>query len=356
MRSEKEKMLSGERYDASDEELVQARFNANQFCHAYNEKPIHESQTCHPLIKKLVNTEGEFLIKPPFYCDYGFNIYLGKNVMINYGCVLLDVCPIHIGEHTLIGPSCQIYTAAHPLDADERMKGIEFGKPITIGKNVWIGGNTTILPGVTIGDHAVIGAGSVVTKDIPPYAVAVGNPCHIIKKEMKRIKTNRLCLRQMKKSDERDLFEMLSDEQTCLDDGGYPAFTTSESFHPTFLNFLRDEHRYVIELEEEKKVIGLLNIMEPEVERSVAAKEVGYLIHPKYRQKGFGKEAVQALIEDLFKQDVKMIVCTCFEYNLASSKLLESLGFVQEGKIHNSCCHPQKGWIDSFSYYKEKEQ
>ena len=104
---------------------------------------------------------------------------LKKNVMLNYGCVILDVCPVKIGEHTLIGPNTHIYTACHSLVPDERISDIEFGKPVTIGKNVWIGGNCTILPGVTIGDNSVIGAGSVVTKDIPNNSIAVGNPAKV---------------------------------------------------------------------------------------------------------------------------------------------------------------------------------
>lgn len=127
------------------------------------------------LMRKLINTDGAFWIKPPFYCDYRYKIFIGKNLMLNYGCMILYVCPVKIGEHTLIGPNTHIYTACHSLDPEERIADIEFGKPATIGKNVWIGGNSTILPGVTIGDNSVIGAGSVVTKDIPSNSVAFGN-------------------------------------------------------------------------------------------------------------------------------------------------------------------------------------
>ena len=116
--------------------------------------------------------------KSPFYGVFLFFI----SVMFNYGCVILDVCPVRIGEHTMIGPNTHIYTSCHSLDSNERLLDVEFGKPVTIGKNVWIGGNCTILPGVTIGDNAVIGAGSVVTKDIPNDSIAIGNPARIKKK------------------------------------------------------------------------------------------------------------------------------------------------------------------------------
>ena len=121
------------------------------------------------------------MIEPNFFCDYGYNIEFGGFVYINHNSVFLDCAKIKIGENTLIGPNCGFYTAAHPTDAKERLKGLEYAKPITIGKEVWIGGNTTIMPGVSIGDRAVIGAGSVVTKNIPPNVVAVGNPCIPIK-------------------------------------------------------------------------------------------------------------------------------------------------------------------------------
>ena len=179
--SEKEKMIRGEIYNAADPQLVLERFKANRICSSYNKKALNEINMRSRRMRKLLHTEGNFWIKPPFFCDYGYNIYLGKNVMMNYGCVLLDVCPIKIGEHTLIGPGTHIYTAAHALDAKEREQDVEFGKPVTIGRNVWIGGHCTVLPGITIGDNTIIGAGSVVTKNIPANVIAAGNPCRIIR-------------------------------------------------------------------------------------------------------------------------------------------------------------------------------
>lgn len=179
--TEKEKMLQGLPYHASDMTLVLERYKANRLCMKYNKKALFEGNMRSPLLKKLLHTEGNFWIKPPFFCDYGYNIYLGKEVMMNYGCVLLDVCKITIGENTLIGPHVQIYTACHAIDSKERKEGIEYGKPVTIGQNVWIGGNATILPGVSIGDNSIIGAGSVVTKDIPANVIACGNPCKVIR-------------------------------------------------------------------------------------------------------------------------------------------------------------------------------
>ena len=182
MKTEKEKMISGEKYNPANPKLVFERARANRICTKYNKKNFHEINMRSRLMRKLIHTQGNFWIKPPFFCDYGYNIYLEKDVMLNYNCVILDVCPVKIGEHTFIGPNTHIYTACHSLDPIERASDIEFGKPVTIGKNVWIGGNCTILPGVIIGDHAVIGAGSVVTKNVPANTVVVGNPAKIKEK------------------------------------------------------------------------------------------------------------------------------------------------------------------------------
>lgn len=181
MKSNKEKMINHEIYDGSDPELVALRMHANKVLSDYNNSYIDETDTQTKSLKDLLDTKGNFIIKPPFYCDYGFNISLADSVFINYNCVFLDVCKITIGESTLIGPSVQIYTAIHPIDPTQRKQWVEYGKPVNIGNNVWIGGNATILPGVTIGDNSVIGAGSVVTKDVPANCVFAGNPAKLIK-------------------------------------------------------------------------------------------------------------------------------------------------------------------------------
>ena len=179
--TEKEKMINGFIYNPVSPQLVLDRDKASRILTKYNKKVFHEVNMRNRMIKKLMNTSGYFWIKPPFFCDYGYNIYLGKEVMVNFNCVFLDVCPIIIGDYTLIGPNTQIYTSCHSLDYKERQENKEFGKPVRIGDHVWIGGNVTILPGVSIGDHSIIGAGSVVTKDIPANVIAVGNPCKVIK-------------------------------------------------------------------------------------------------------------------------------------------------------------------------------
>lgn len=180
-KSEKQKMIDGELYNARNPKLVLERDYTASVLQKYNSSTFHEINMQHKLMKKLLHTNGNFWIKPPFHCDYGYNITIGKEVMLNYGCTLLDVCPIVIEDYVLIGPSTQIYTACHPIDPEQRKAGIEFGKPVTIKKNVWIGGNSVILPGVIIGENSVIGAGSVVTKSIPDNVIAVGNPCKVIK-------------------------------------------------------------------------------------------------------------------------------------------------------------------------------
>ncbi|MCA1921673.1 DapH/DapD/GlmU-related protein, partial [Buttiauxella noackiae] len=133
------------------------------------------------LLEQLLGQSLDAYIEPSFRCDYGYNIFLGKNFYANFDCVILDVCPVHIGENCMLAPGVHIYTATHPLDAVTRNSGVEFGKPVTIGNNVWIGGRAVINPGVTIGDNVVIGAGSVVTKDIPANSVVAGNPARLIK-------------------------------------------------------------------------------------------------------------------------------------------------------------------------------
>lgn len=181
--SEKAKMIHGEPYNPIDPMLVLERDRASRICARYNRKTYHEYIMRNRLMRKLINTNGNFWVKPPFYCDYGYNITLGQDVMINYGCVFLDVCPIVIKDKTLIGPNVQIYTACHATDPKQRLAGVEFGKSVTIGSNVWIGGGSVICPGVEIGDNTVIGAGSVVVKSIPANVMACGNPC-VVKKSL----------------------------------------------------------------------------------------------------------------------------------------------------------------------------
>lgn len=180
--TEKEKMIQGLPYNPAHPRLILDRDRAGRICTCYNQKVFHEIDMRNRLMRNLLHARGSFWIKPPFFCDYGYNIYLGKGVMLNYGCVLLDVCRIRIGDHTLIGPNTQIYTACHATDPKLRLKGAEFGRPVRIGANVWIGGGCIILPGVTIGNNAVIGAGSVVTKPVPANTVAFGNPCRVVRR------------------------------------------------------------------------------------------------------------------------------------------------------------------------------
>jgi maltose O-acetyltransferase len=182
MQTEKEKMLAGELYDALDlqlsEERLQARLLLQQLNNSREDYPIERSR----IIKELIPNAGEGLwLQPPFYCDYGYNIIVGDKVFFNFNCVVLDVMPVTIGSRTLFGPNVQIYTATHPLNYKERATGLEYAKPITIGEDVWVGGSVVICPGVTIGDRSVIGAGSVVTKNIPAGVFAAGNPCKVIR-------------------------------------------------------------------------------------------------------------------------------------------------------------------------------
>lgn len=182
--SEKDKMLSGELYDANyDEELINERLENKDRCYEYNNiKPSNTEERTRVLDNILGKHKNSFYIEPPFHCDYGCNIEVGENFYSNHNLVILDGNKVIFGDNVFIAPNCSFYTAGHPLEYEQRNKGLEYAKPIKVGNNVWIGGNVVVLPGVTIGDNVVIGAGSIVTKNIPSNVVAVGNPCRIIKK------------------------------------------------------------------------------------------------------------------------------------------------------------------------------
>lgn len=182
MKTEKEKMLSGEYFNPFDKELSQERLATRKLLYKLNHHSPENFQQQKEIVRKLLpNSNKATFIQPPFYCDYGYNIKTGKGVFFNFNCTLLDLATIKIGEKTIIGPNVQIYTAVHPINSEERATNVEKGKPIIIGKNVWIGGNVTICPGVAIGDKSIIGAGSVVTKNIPANVIAAGNPCKVIR-------------------------------------------------------------------------------------------------------------------------------------------------------------------------------
>ncbi len=182
MKTEKEKMLSGALYNALDTQLTEERLQARLLLKALNDTSEAETAIRNGIVQQLIPDAGEGLwLQPPFYCDYGTNIKLGEKVFFNFNCVVLDVMEVRIGSRTLFGPNVQIYTATHPIHYKERAAGLEFAKPVTIGEDVWIGGSVVICPGVTIGDRTIIGAGSVVTKNIPADVVAGGNPCKVIR-------------------------------------------------------------------------------------------------------------------------------------------------------------------------------
>ena len=181
MATEREKMLAGELYDPFDPELVAGRVRARDLCQALNATREAEQDERRRILADLFGKGGNSVwMQPPFYCDYGSNIELGARVFFNFNCVVLDVCAVRIGDYSLFGPAVQIYTPMHPFNAELRRRE-EFGKPVEIGSDVWVGGGAIILPGVRIGARAVIGAGSVVTRDVPEGVFAAGNPCRVIR-------------------------------------------------------------------------------------------------------------------------------------------------------------------------------
>jgi maltose O-acetyltransferase len=179
--TEREKMLAGELYDPFDAELATGRQRARDLCRTLNATRESEEAAQRAILRDLFGSGGDSVwMQPPFFCDYGANIHLGTRVFFNFNCIVLDVCEVRIGDYTLFGPGVQILTPLHPFDAAQR-RSQEFGKPIAIGSDVWVGGGALILAGVTIGSRTVIGAGSVVTRDIPDGVIAAGNPCRVIR-------------------------------------------------------------------------------------------------------------------------------------------------------------------------------
>ena len=182
-KTEKEKMLAGELYSPDDEELHALHLLAEKKFEKYNKIPAKKAKKRDKAIKKLFGKTGERIrVGTPFYCDYGCNIEVGENFFAHYGCIILDVNKVKIGKNCFIAPNVGIYSATHPVKAEERYNGVEYGFPVTIGDNCWIGGGAVICPGVTLGDNVVVGAGSVVVKDVPSDVVVAGNPAKIIRK------------------------------------------------------------------------------------------------------------------------------------------------------------------------------
>jgi len=179
--TQKKLMLNGDFYDSTDTELMKDRIKAKRLCKLYNIMILDDREAGIDILKDLFQTEEAPHIEPNFWCDYGYNIKFGKNFYANHNLTILDVNVVKFGDNVMCAPNVQIYTAGHPIDAQKRNSGLEFGKPITIGDNVWIGGGAIILPDITIGNNVVIAAGSVITKNVPDNVVVAGNPAKVIK-------------------------------------------------------------------------------------------------------------------------------------------------------------------------------
>ena len=180
--TEYEKMISSKLYNSTDLELIKLRNKAQELCYEYNLLRPSDKDNQQDIMNRLLGSIGsKYEIRAPFYCDYGFNISIGDNFFSNFNTVFIDCSRIVIGNNVMFGPNCCIDGAGHPTDSVRRNEGYEYAYPITIEDDVWLGSGVHIMPGVTIGRGCVIGAGSIVTKDIPPYSLAVGNPCHVIR-------------------------------------------------------------------------------------------------------------------------------------------------------------------------------
>lgn len=182
--TEAEKMCQGLLYDANyDQELLEARARCKDLCFAFNQTKPSQVEEQETIIRSLLGKAGAHVfITAPFWCDYGTNIQVGDNFYTNHNCVILDGAKVTFGNNVFIAPNCVFSTAGHPLDTEQRNRGLEYAYPITVGDNVWFGASVTVLPGVTIGSNTVIGAGSLVNRDIPDGVVAVGNPCRVLRK------------------------------------------------------------------------------------------------------------------------------------------------------------------------------
>lgn len=191
--TEWERMQKGLVYNDFDQDLFNKRVEAKKLFKAYNKTDDEEIDLRNKIMKQLFKNVGENVwIEPDFRCEFGKNITIGDNVYINFGCIILDCSEVTIGSHTLLGPNIGLYAANHSTDATERINGGCYGKPIHIGNNFWLGGDVKVLQGVTIDDNTIIGAGSIVTKDIPDNVIAVGNPCKVIRKITEEDKTDYL--------------------------------------------------------------------------------------------------------------------------------------------------------------------
>lgn len=183
METEKMKAQAGKLYDANyDAELLKEREICADITYELNRlRPSQTKERMEILRKLFGKTKENFTIVSPFFCDYGYNIEIGENFFMNMDCVILDGAKVKFGDNVFVAPHCGFYTAGHPLDVERRISGLEYALPITVGNNVWIGAHVCVLPGVSIGDNTVIGAGSVVTKNIPANVLAYGNPCKVIR-------------------------------------------------------------------------------------------------------------------------------------------------------------------------------
>jgi len=177
----------------ADEKVVEEILKCRKLLYKFNHTDFNSIQEISQIITSLFGKSENAFVNPPFFCDYGFNIEVGKNFFANYNCTIIDVAKVKIGNNCMLAPNVAIYTAGHPIYPETRNSGYEYGKEVIIGDNVWIGGNSVVCPGVHIGNNVVIGAGSVVTKDIPDWSLAAGNPCKVI--------------RQITEDDKRKLFK-----------------------------------------------------------------------------------------------------------------------------------------------------
>lgn len=333
--TEKEKMLAHVLYDANyDKQLIEERTACKLLCQTYNQLPVDDFEQRSKVIHQILGKCGQSVnIEPGFWCDYGWNIEVGECFYANHGLVILDEGRVTFGNHVFIGPSCGFYTARHPMDVQRRDKGLEYALDITVEDHVWIGAGVHVLAGVTIGEGSIIGAGSVVTKDIPAYCVAAGNPCRVIRQIQPFLKTRRLLLRPWEDNDAYSLFTYAKDPSVGPI-AGWPPHQNLDESKEIIRTVFHKEETYAICLKEENIPIGAIDLKmfgNSDLAQNEKECELGYWLGKPYWGQGLVPEAAMELLRHAFIDlGMEKVWCGYYDGNIKSKRVQEKCGFIYQ--------------------------